>query len=338
MRRRHRTSCTAPSPHCPRLASDASRETPRKLIWKNPCDSFICYSTIMEDLPTDFVLYTEWPEYLEDKMLPSWIPAPLWVGERPRGLQRNFLGLFFSETYTTHEEPVLEASSGRGRLVIWQPLNRSDIPPRWRRSTFWDVFLQTRRDYKEGYVGLDAGPELWSATQRRMRRRWIATMLNQTHVIRVVTREEFLDAYKKSRTWARIEKYHSEYLLKKSALDAGAGRHISYRVVCDTRSNEIIAGLATLDSPTHKSSYYFMAFVHSQDNKIPAMTGLVDDWCTRSREKGFSTIQFGRFRSPRNTKIHKDWEGFSLFKSTFGTRYIEFSPVLYRYIRGRSGA
>ena len=99
----------------------------------------------------------------------------------------------------------------------------------------------------------------------------------------------------------------------------------------DKKYNEILAGIAVLNSPTCKSSYYSAGFFMAGTEKLPLMTGLMDHWFQTSQSRGFRVVQFGNFWVPGNPS---SWKGFSDFKAKFGAKIIVYQPLLFRVMLG----
>ena len=280
-----------------------------------------------KELPEDFVLYTEWPEFRAVEMTPQWV-CPEYVGINPRGLRRGFWPLY-AESYVSDIEPCT-ALAGPGRLVMWQRLNRTSIPPGWKANGL-ALFLDDKGSCREGFTRIyQDGTHFdnWAPTERARRKRWINQSLDKEYIILTVSVDVFWNAYKTSATWRKIEFFYRMMLHKQLIL--WADRSLTCRVVKNSNTGDIVAGMATLDSLECRGSYYFIGFLCESGKKDHAMTGLMNDWFENSTRKGIKYIYFGQFwdkDSPHN------WKGFSDFKAKFTTDYIDFPPLLVKWVR-----
>ncbi len=284
---------------------------------------------MMNEIPDDFVLYTEWPEFMSAEMMPRLL-KPHYVGENPSGLRRN-IGPLCVEGYVSDKEPLLN-EPGPSRIVIWERLGRTDIPPNWSTNNLISR-MASSIPYREGFAIVDQDGShftRWAPTERARRRRWHEVLIDRKYRIVDISGDEFWTAYKTSSTWKKIRYFYRELLRQMFRLYQQNGQPVVYRVVRRIDTGEIVAGMATLDSLKYRGSYYFIGFLCDAGRTDHAMTALMDDWFTRSSESGIRYVQLGHFwgkDSPEN------WKGFSDFKAKFTTHYIDFPPLLVRFVR-----
>ena len=284
-----------------------------------------------DEIPEDFVIYTEWPEFMSAEMMPSWTRAR-YVGSSPRGMRRG-IGPLVIESYVSDKEPTIGA--GPGRIVIWQRLSRSDVPQGWHTNRLISK-IASGKPYREGFSLIESDEShflRWAPTERARRRHWHKDLLNKKYRIDTVTGGEFWTAYKTSSTWKKIERFNRMTLHQLLNFYADHGTNLVCRVMRRIDTGEIVAGMSTLNSPTCRGSYYFIGFLCDSGRADHAMTGLMDDWFTYASEKGIRYVDLGHFwgkDSPHN------WKGFSDFKAKFVTHYIDFPPILIRLVRRSS--
>jgi hypothetical protein len=285
----------------------------------------------MEALPEDFVLYTEWPEFQRENDFPAMMHAA-YVGDAPRGLRRGIWPLF-SEAYVSDTEPST-ALPGPSRFILWQRLMRTDVPAGWRHGSLVAELCGESYNYAIGYVRLSPDHShflRWAPAEKPRLKRWREELLGKAYAIETIDPETFWNAYQGSDTWKKIDRFYLTWLHTKLFEQFAPHGTVECRVARNLHTGEVVAGMATLGSQPHKSSYYFIGFLCEAGREDHAMTGMMHDWFVRSVDKGCTHLHLGQFwdkSSPKN------WRGFSDFKAKFGTEYIHFPPTLYRFVRG----
>jgi len=283
------------------------------------------YGTIISELPKNFTHPNQWPEYPPHIGIPSSVKGEL-VGLRPVGARWGVWPVYF-EKYISDDEPDMELSraqsEGRFRVVMWNRISRTDIPPSW--TSFSHTPFRT-----EGFAHLDQSKpyyETWSESTRRYRRHWLHNNLGRTHHIEAIAFEEYVGAYLASSVGKKLKNLFLTGVARR--LETKNKECIEIVGVRDVHTNAIIAGIIMAHSPSSKASFYVCGFIC--DTTVPAMVGLMEYWFSRAQDKGFLFLHFGEFWQPGKPK---DWKGFSLFKSKFGLHYISFPSTLYRLDRG----
>ena len=288
-------------------------------------------SNILKSVPSEFAIYTEWPEFNQQFKFTK-IMHPEYIGD-PRGFKRR-LGPLCVETYITDREPqvVREKTDTLIRIIIWQPLVRRDIPSDWSTNTF---VIKTFHHLIENKIGLALLSktkkyyDLWAPQEQRRRRTWMKESEKGLYDIISLSTDEFWNYYSKSETWKKINSFDREIIRFKMDSDIGKSPTIRYRCVVDKSNNSIVAGLASIYSPSCRAVYYFIPFLYIEGHGKAVMTGLIDDLFQFAESMKCSNVQFGQFW----TKGRPDnWRGFSEFKAKFCTDFIEFPPALVKFI------
>ncbi len=284
------------------------------------------YGKITPAWPDGFVPPEVWPEYgtLGD---PASLCAREHVGINPRGTRWGLGPLVFEE-YMSDKEPDMEASKhgclARNRIIMWHRLLRTDIPKGWhllsRRPWRVDGVIELRHDVD--YTST------WNKNARRDLRLW-REQFASTYVIERVDLQEYSTAYKNSLVAKRINMDRLYQLERR--FETEAKEHINLWVVRSPQG-KIIAGTAIIYSPTYKSSAHFSPFIVQEGRSVFAATALVDHWFAQTLQRGYRFAVSTNFWFPSQPK---DWKGFSEFKSHFGFIFVEHSPTLYRFRRGK---
>lgn len=285
------------------------------------------YKPVLTQLPDGYVPREQWPEYDLASDAPNFL-GPRLVGKKPKGMYRRLWPIVVEE-YISNDEPVLEDSDPQGialnRMLIWQRPTRSDVPKGWwtmsKETTRLDGFAHLKEaDYWKG----------WSESARRYRRKWFAEHSNTTHTIELVSYGEFEAAYKKSSVWKVVKRVLLDIIKRK--LSSPAAPHVELWGARSVHSGNVVAGMATLTSPSCKGSYYISGFITPEGEADPVMIGLMDNWFSLSLSRGIAFLHFGGFWIPGNPK---NWKGFSIFKQKFGLSYIAWQPALFRFRKGK---
>lgn len=225
------------------------------------------------------------------------------------------------EMYYGDVEPVIERGIGR-RVIFWQTLARMDVPTGWHRAPYMPNFRKT------GYAPVGSEDDYWkrwTPHAQRHRKRWLAAPDAQ---IRDVDLDTFVSAYRHG-TVDYLLKRMFIWMLKRKAEAHGDLMRYWLAVRPDGTA---IAGLAVLDIPEAKTSVHMIAFYTKEAKHSSANYGLIDHWFRDATHKGWSYLDFDVFRGPTDPRA---WEGFSRFKSQFGTRFILYPNPLVRF--GKKG-
>jgi SAM-dependent methyltransferase len=213
------------------------------------------------------------------------------------------------------------------RFIIWDRWNPGPPPPGWRTLSI----LPPRRRLT-GYVELPPTGDFhhaWSTLALRENKKWLA---QDTGTIRNISVDAYCNAYAHSKKRPSLVKIFSEAVRHKAATQ-GDLLHLYGAVAHGT--GEIIAGLAILDIPEISASLHVTGFVLPQAQGTGAGTGLIHHWFSETQTRGLRFCDFDGFYAPGDPK---SWQGFSRFKSQFGTRYIAYPKPLWRFIKKQNPA
>ena len=273
--------------------------------------------------PVGFIPRQNWPEFNLPAQMPQFMKPEAIAGD-PSGVRWRFWPFFFEE-YTSDTEPIVttwEKTRGYLRIIKWHRLSRTDTPAGWKRFF--------KRSYVAiGFAELSADySSSWSKVARYDRRYWLELVSEGSYRIRPLSWNEFKVVYPKSVVGRKVGTVSIDAL--DGVVSAGGGAFVECYVVVG-KTNEILAGIAVLNSPTCKSSYYSAGFFMAGTEKLPLMTGLMDHWFQISQSRGFRVVQFGNFWVPGNPS---SWKGFSQFKAKFGPKIVLYQPLLFRMMLG----
>lgn len=231
-------------------------------------------------------------------------------------------GPLWFEGYTGDLEPKIEPF-GHRRMVIWQPVSRTDCPPGWHRS--WvqmNASLTGFADLRE----TDPYWAGWSEHAQRHRKRW----LKSGGSVREVAAEEFLARYR--RRDVRIKLKGTLIWLAENKLKRHGERNAYFGAFAP--DGEMVGGFAAMDIPEAKQSVHIASFVAPHGRDCSAGVGMVDAWFRRCLDKGYRFADFDLFWTPRDPS---SWKGFSRFKGQFGVTYVRYPNPLVRFVgRARS--
>jgi hypothetical protein len=286
------------------------------------------YDTVIHTLPEGYVPHEQWPEYHLESLPPPGFYSGT-TGKNPRGIRWGVWPLFF-ERYVSDTEPVLADSdpthTAPPRFVVWNRILRTDTPRGWFRATL-------RPNRLDGFAILhpqQAYTSSWSESARRYRKKWLSAHHNRTHTLRPATYAEFEQGYLQSSVVKTLHQASLHVLKRMLAIPTNT---IELWVVENTQTKEIISGMSIINSPTCRSSYYLSGFVSTTERDTPGMIALMDRWYSASQAAGMRYLLFGEFWIPGKPK---NWKGFSSFKSKFGLHYIQYPPLLVRFVKRKS--
>ncbi|MFA5945401.1 MAG: hypothetical protein WC802_00625 [Patescibacteria group bacterium] len=92
-------------------------------------------------------------------------------------------------------------------------------------------------------------------------------------------------------------------------------------MIAESREHGIVAGFVAGECREASQSFYILGFYLPQAKQSQAMTGLVNLWFERSREKQLALCNFGDMCGPNPLPFQSDI-GYSLFKTRFGIRRV----------------
>jgi hypothetical protein len=284
------------------------------------------HNRIIKTLSPDFSVWQQWPEHNIAGDVPAFM-HPLELPFTNQKGSRWGVWPLYCEGYTSDIEPDVATAAKVGnppfRTVIWNRITRTDIPQGWWQPLRKSAGLIGYIDAREGYE------KHWAESARRYRRRW----LTLTGIYRIETAgvEEFIDAYKKSTIYKKfvVGNDRLQDLKRQHELSSP---HVEFLVVRRIVDGDIVAGHASLTSPTKRGSYYIAGFVTPEAKKDPVMLGLMDHWHVVCLARGIRYLHLGFFWQPGQPY---DWKGFSEFKGQFSPQYIKLPPTLIRFLSGR---
>jgi hypothetical protein len=274
-------------------------------------------------LPDGYVAPSEWPEFKNIITIPSFL-YPKKIGH---GRDMAWcLWPFSFETYHSDTEPVFESSAPFSmpfRIVMWHRETYTHQKPKG-----WVAFRK-RPESLIGFTdiqGVNEYDTLWSEGARRDKKTFF-TKYSSAFSIEKAGCGEFEKAYLMG-TIRPILKH----ILVQSEVKLHAKKNpeqTTFWVARRRSDKKIMAGMAILDSPTNKASYYLAGFYLKESRKIPLMTSIVDTWFNTSQKKGIRFMHFGVFYQPGDPA---SWKGYSNFKAKFGVQYVARPPVLFKWI------
>lgn len=285
------------------------------------------YEPVLTQLPEGYIPREQWPEYDLPSEAPKFL-GPRLVGKKPKGMYRRLWPIVVEE-YISDEEPVLEDSDPQGialnRVLIWQRITRTDTPQKW-----WATSKEVKR--LEGFAEIKEKEywKQWSESARRYRRKWLGEHFNITYTLEQISYEEFEAAYKKSSVWKVVKTILLDVIKRK--LCSPAASHVELWGARSIKTGRIVAGMATLTSPSCRGSYYISGFIMPEGENDPVMVGLMDNWFSRSHSRNIIFLHFGGFWIPGNPE---NWKGFSIFKQKFGLSYLAYPAPVFRFKKGR---
>lgn len=274
--------------------------------------------TLGDPVPEGYVPFRGIKEYLEREIQTEPFTTVVQSGEA-YGF-RYWCGFFFEKYYCDHE-PVFDPASGPKRLVIWQPTTRTDMPPGWGRS-----FTQMNARLT-GFADREAVADpvaTWTENTRRQLKRFQSKQADWN--MTTITLEEFLRVYRVSGMAPSIVDPLSTRLVKKAQTH---GNLLHFFGCVSTKDGTLHGGFAVLDVPEGNQSIHIASFVLPTKAKQDGVgTALIHAWFEYAKEQGIRFLDFDLFRGPHEPK---SWEGFSRFKGTFGTIFINYPYPLVRW-------
>lgn len=271
-------------------------------------------------LPDGYISPMDWPEFINIATVPSFLKP-----KRLNTLSDSAWRLwpFSVESYHSDTEPDLSAPAPFPmpfRIVMWQRKSYATARPKG-----W-VALRRRPECITGFLhitGRTQYDEHWSDSARRDKKLF-RTRYAQDYRIETASYREFADAYVRGTIKPILKQ-----LLLRGTLEPHVEKNPEQTTLWVARrnaDNKIVAGLASLDSPTSSASYYLAGFYLKEVKMVPLMTALVDTWCSTSQRKGMRFLHFGLFYQRGDPR---SWKGYSNFKAKFGIQYVARPPVLY---------
>lgn len=284
--------------------------------WKYKYNTLALFHS-KDAVPSDYNHYRESREFLEReekvlryKLTNNPVPGVTWK-----------FGPIIFERYLSDTEP--EVLPGPSRLVIWQRIRTGDKPKGWKN------FIARADARKTGFAELTK-PEYWnnwSTHAKRHRLKWLENKRKNNWEIYTPTAEEFIDTYKKHKMSPILKRLFIGLYKDKLRAQGDLVGIIGARQM----NGPLEAAFIYVDVPEIKQSFHLISFHSEQAKQSSVGVGLIDEWFKYGISRGFSYLDFCLFWAPGDPK---DWKGFSLFKSQFGTRFIDYPKPLFKWAKG----
>lgn len=248
-------------------------------------------------------------------------PSKHLIGQAPVLGHRIYLPFKNRDQYIGDREPEIEVDNKR--RVVWQRVTRRDVPTGWREVS------ERISPRMTGYVDLrefDENNLNWQPHARRHLKRWREETSKNWEVVEV-TADEFIKAYKKWRWTPLLVDFFINHF-KKQRL--GHGENVKWFCFKRKDIGHIEAGFVSLDIPELKQSIHLISFVYGSAKKDSVGVGMIYEWFSRARTRGIIFADFDSFWVPGT---FASWQGFSQFKSQFGTQYIRYPVLLERHVK-----
>lgn len=253
-------------------------------------------------------------KYLEDcgpetYDIPGW-PQFWW--------KKKILGFHLIKQERIDKEPDIAYFRKNGihhALLVWVPNGRTDIPLGWRRLWLSEHFRETGINVLDGtdYT------KKWNERARRARKKF----LSSGATLRLVSPEEFIDAFRKTKVKHWYKSDYIRYYKKMIEIDPSSVR----QWLCYDTSGTPVAGLAVHDYLG--CSVHLVAFTGKDAYPIQGGTGLIDEWFRDSEKMGIKYLSFDQLR-------HKggpgDQRGYTEFKENFIEYRMSYPDAYFRVI------
>ena len=199
-------------------------------------------------------------------------------------------------------------------MIAWIPYSLTEKPAGWRRLYLSDHFQET------GYALLEEHYEKkWNDRARRARKKWLVSGAT----VRAVTREEYMDAFRKTKVkhW-----YKSDYISYYKKISSIGPENIRQWLAYDP-SGKAVAGLSVHDYHGDHS-VHLSAFTGRDAYPIQAGTGLIDEWFRTSLEMGVKYLSFDQLRQRGGPSEQK---GYTEFKKNFIDYWLSFKKAYFKF-------
>ena len=233
---------------------------------------------------------------------------------------RWYHGPLCFERFTGDVEPEV-VKDGIWRLMVWQRVHRTDRPKGWMRGF---------RGMSIGMTGYAPLPQtgdpcaLWSTHAKRHLKTW----RKSGWIIREIGYDEFMQGYARSNQDVVLRSLFGAVLKSKIASHPGLVRIHGAAPSADAR---IEAAFAMVDVPETGESLHAFSYLCPAARPVDAGTGLMEHWYAGAQQRGVRWMDFGIFWRKGEPS---SWKGYSRFKMQFGTRPVEYSAPLMRFVRG----
>ena len=222
------------------------------------------------------------------------------------------------EGYLGDVEPDVPRSGVR-RLVLWQPLTRSDRPKGWFRIPVQpNATITGVAEIKQP----EAYWEHWSEHARRHRNKFLKD--DRFEVIDLPY-EQYEQIYTRLPRAMGITGLLTRITARKVERH---GTLVEFFGVREKETGTIAGGFATFDIPEAKISVHLASFILPDYRQTSVGVGMVDAWFKRSIAKGIRFNDFDLFHAPGDPT---SWHGFSQFKSQFVTHFVKYPKPLARF-------
>lgn len=240
------------------------------------------------------------------------------VGKKGRYGTRWHFGPLVSELYETDQEPLV--LQGPARVILWQPLSRTDKPKGWHRS--WNRANSPRTGFAQ-ITNPEYYWESWSAHAKRHRKKWLS--------LRPYTIEETQDVEKFVASYRELPKLRKlkNYFIGMARRRKQAQPDLTHLFTATDKEGKIVAGLVVLDTPESNHSHHLLSFIYPSAESTSVGTGLIDYWFVHAIAHHIQFLNFGVFWTPGDPY---SWKGFSEFKSQFGIFFIQRPRPLIKLV------
>jgi hypothetical protein len=224
------------------------------------------------------------------------------------------------EGFYSDEEPIPDPNGPR-RLVIWQPI-RSDL----KRAKGWWRFPLPVNVRRTGYAEITDPAEYWKTWNENVRRQRTKWLKQAAFVLEPVKLDEYVEAFREAKPWFHMRDLFVQALRERSVQHPGLVHMLGVREIS---TGKMRAGFAFLDVPEAQASIHLTSFYDSNVARYGVGTGLVDAWFKHAVGHGIRFLDFDLFwvrGEPR------DWKGFSIFKSQFGTKFVDYPKPFLKIV------
>lgn len=233
--------------------------------------------------------------------------------------RRYAFGPFCIEYYTTDKEPELSLFKGL-RLVIWNPITRTESIPFWKKIPF------DTNSMVYAYIDIRDTDNYWKNWNRTFKYYCNSWAKQSKYAVIETSYEVFNSHYVSGAILDRnIKKAFSERMERHSLFQKNV---TNFYLLQDTLSQDIFSGIATVDSFFANQTYYITGFTRKDLAPPQAGLWLLKHWMDTSSKKG---IRYGNFGAIWTEGQPEKWKGFSRFKAKFNPKHLILPKEYYRF-------
>ncbi len=275
--------------------------------------------TVGDPLPPGYRPFRSCTPYLRRECAATNKMMPVGTDECTGSRWRH--GPWWFEGYTSDIEPKPD-QAGPKRMVIWQPITRTDMPAGWKRS-----WVQMNPNLT-GFVDLHEAEPFWSSWKPHALRHLKHWEKFKPYEIAPINADEFMQAYR-GRDVKLHDKFMNLWLIRSKLKKHGELMHF---YGARDAQGKIMAGFAALDIPEASQSIHVASFIAQAAKNSSVGVGLVANWFRDCLDKGLRFADFDLFWAWGDPF---SWRGFSRFKSQFGVTFIRYPKPLIRHVGRR---